>query len=242
MISVCMTTYNGEKYIKQQLDSILFQLGESDEVVISDDGSTDMTLDIIRSYQNDKRVKLLHGGFHSPIYNFENAINNASGDYIYLADQDDIWLSGRIKETLAMHRSGSDLVICKAQNIDAYGQVFRETVFAAANPVKKPLLWNLYKNPYLGCCMSFSRKVCNAVLPFPKNIAMHDIWIGLVAQSLFKCDYYGDRPLVQYRRHGVNFTQKNTYGFFGKIKYRLIMITKVIKRVDKIKSQKTAGL
>lgn len=239
MISVCMATYNGEKYIRQQLDSILYQLEPTDELIISDDGSTDDTLEIIDGYKTDSRIKVLKGSFHSPIYNFENAIRHAAGDYIFMSDQDDVWLEGRVKDTLAMHTRGNDLVICKAQNIDADGNVIKESVFDDPDPVRHSILWNLYRNPYLGCCMSFSKKVSETVLPFPPGIAMHDIWIGLVTQMLFRCKYYNERPLVQYRRHGVNFTEKNTYKFWGKIHYRAVMIAQVVKRVYEIKRRKT---
>lgn len=235
MISVCMAAYNGDKYIKQQIDSILCQLGAGDELIVSDDGSTDDTLHLLTGYASDPRIKLIHGGFRSPIYNFENALKHAQGDYIFMADQDDIWLTGRVEEALRMHRQGIDLVICKAENIDSAGKVIREAVFEESNPVKHALLWNLYKNPYLGCCMSFNRRVLTAVLPFPKKIAMHDIWIGLIAQSLYRCDYYNERALVQYRKHGVNFTDIHKYKLIGKIRYRLVMITNVLKRVLEVK-------
>lgn len=92
MISVCMATYNGEEYIKEQLESILCQLGEMDEIIISDDGSTDNTLNIIESY-NDSRIKIhINTGKHGFVYNFENALQKAKGEYIFLSDQDDIWL------------------------------------------------------------------------------------------------------------------------------------------------------
>ena len=149
MISVCMATYNGEKYIEQQIASILAQLSENDELIVSDDGSSDHTTDILARYGTDRRIRVLHGGFHSPIYNFEHAIKQAQGDYIFMADQDDVWLPGRVAETLKMHEQGIDLVICKAENIDGEGKVFRPVVFDDPNPVRHSLLWNLYKNPYL---------------------------------------------------------------------------------------------
>ena len=90
MISVCMATYNGEKYIEEQLKSILSQLGENDEVIVSDDSSTDNTLAIVESF-NDVRIKIFpNNKFHSPIFNFENALKQATGDYIFLSDQDDV--------------------------------------------------------------------------------------------------------------------------------------------------------
>lgn len=89
MISVCMATYNGTKYIQEQINSILSQFGENDELVISDDGSKDDTCSIISSYQ-DSLIKLLFNkGKHGFIGNFENALSQCKGDYIFLSDQDD---------------------------------------------------------------------------------------------------------------------------------------------------------
>ena len=82
MISVCMATYNGEKYIVEQINSILSQIKESDELVISDDGSNDTTIEKVLSF-HDQRIRIYHGHFHSPIYNFENAIKHAKGDVIF---------------------------------------------------------------------------------------------------------------------------------------------------------------
>ena len=91
MISVCIATYNGEKYLREQLDSILPQLAESDEVIVSDDGSTDGTIDLITSL-NDPRIKIVsNSGRKGYVGNFENALKHTTGDYIFLSDQDDIW-------------------------------------------------------------------------------------------------------------------------------------------------------
>jgi len=109
MISVCMPTFNGEKYIKKQIESILSQMNDEDELIISDDSSTDKTISIIESL-NDSRIKIFS---HTPntvqlkkklgIYrivaeNYLNALNYAKGDYIFLADQDDLWSQGRVKK------------------------------------------------------------------------------------------------------------------------------------------------
>lgn len=96
MISVCMATYNGEKYIKEQLKSILKQLGPCDEVVISDDGSKDNTKDVIDSIE-DKRIHYyVNSGTHGFTHNFENALRHASGNFIFLSDQDDIWMDNKV--------------------------------------------------------------------------------------------------------------------------------------------------
>ena len=98
--SVCIATFNGEKFIKEQLDSILCQLGVDDEIIISDDSSVDQTISIIESYK-DKRIKIfVNQKFSSPIYNFENAIMKSRGDFIFLSDQDDIWQSDKVEKML----------------------------------------------------------------------------------------------------------------------------------------------
>ena len=102
MISVCIATHNGGRFLKEQLTSILCQIGENDEVIISDDGSTDDTLKIINGF-NDKRIIVVNQkspkGLPAHEYatlNFENALKHAMGDYIFLADQDDVWVHNKV--------------------------------------------------------------------------------------------------------------------------------------------------
>ena len=100
MISVCMACYNGEKFIQEQVDSIICQLGLDDELIISDDGSNDRTLDILFSYE-DSRIKILHNrACHGFVGNFENALSHAKGDYIFLSDQDDIWKKEKVQKVI----------------------------------------------------------------------------------------------------------------------------------------------
>src|ERR1700712_112451 len=117
MVSVCMATYNGENYIQAQLDSILKQIAAGDEVVISDDSSSDKTLDIIRSIP-DPRIRLFAGNrFRDPIKNFQNCLKLASGDYIFLSDQDDVWLEGKY-EKMTQLLLEYDLVISDSIIVD----------------------------------------------------------------------------------------------------------------------------
>src|SRR5690554_1480606 len=95
MISVCIPTYNGEKYLVEQIQSILTQLGESDEIIVSDDLSTDSSIDILQNLQ-DSRIRILRNSKNlGPIYNLERALAEAKGDFVFLSDQDDIWEIGR---------------------------------------------------------------------------------------------------------------------------------------------------
>ena len=95
MVSVCMATYNGGKYIKEQIDSILGQLSNNDELIISDDNSTDDTVDIINRI-SDSRVRLFFNKQKGYTNNFENALKQVRGDIIFLSDQDDIWMDNKV--------------------------------------------------------------------------------------------------------------------------------------------------
>ena len=233
MISVCIATYNGEKYIKDQLASILVQLKADDEVIISDDSSTDKTVEIIKSF-NDKRIILYENQkFKSPIFNFENSLTYARGDYIFLSDQDDIWVPNKVK-TMKEFLLNFDLVLSDTDIIDANGNILNKS-FYQMNGSQNGLLKNLVKNSYLGCTMAFNQKILQKSLPFPKDIAMHDWWIGLIAEIYGKT-YFIDEKLIYYRRHGSNASpagEKSHYSLLQKVSFRLIMIKNLILRYFK---------
>lgn len=230
MISVCMPTYNGEKYIKEQLDSIFSQISVDDEVIISDDSSTDKTLEIIKSY-NDSRLKLLENNhFKSPIYNLENALKQAKGDYIFLADQDDVWFPNKV-EKLLLCLTDYDCVVSDATVVNSDMTVIHES-FMEINHSRKGFVNNLIKNGFLGCCMAFSSSLLKIVLPFPKNIPMHDSWIGLNATLKGKVLFL-DEPLIYYRRHESNAScssEKSKNTLSTKIKHRYNLFVETMKR------------
>ena len=229
MISVCIPSFNGEKYILKQLTSILNQLGSTDEVIISDDNSSDDTLNIIYGL-NDKRVKVILNTRKGLISNVENALQNAKGNFIFLADQDDIWVENKVSVVLE-HLKNNDVVVSDCKVIDERETVINESFFSIVNSGKG--FWkNLIKNSYLGCCMAFNRDVLNCVLPFPKRIAMHDIWIGLNASVAFKSAFIEDK-LILYRRHGGNASptaQKSNLSFTYRLIYRIIFLYEIMLR------------
>jgi len=230
MISVCIPTYNGEKYIKEQLGSILYQLSESDEVIISDDFSTDATLKIIENFK-DNRIKIFpNNHFHSPIFNLENALKQANGDFIFLSDQDDIWLPNKVEITLkALEKF--DLCVSDCELIDADGRLLYPSFFKL-NHSKKGFFNNLIRNSYLGCCMAFRRDILKYILPFPPSIAMHDIWIGLCVE-LWGNSLFIENKLIKHRRHGDNTSTtsgKSKLSIVYKIKYRLNFLYQLLKR------------
>lgn len=222
-ISVCMATYNGERYVAVQLTSILNQLSDGDELIISDDSSIDNTTTIIKSF-NDNRIKLYENQqFKSPIFNFENALKHANGEYIFLADQDDIWIPRKV-EIFKKYLNDYDLVLSDANIIDDSGKEIYES-FYRVNASNGGLLKNMVKNSYLGCTMAFNRKILEKSLPFPKDLPMHDWWMGLIAEVYGKTCFVDDK-LISYRRHGNNASptgEKSKYSIIKKIQFRLIM-------------------
>lgn len=229
MVSVCIATFNGGKYIEQQISSILPQLKKDDQVIISDDSSTDNTLEIIESF-NDSRITVIPGQkFHSPIFNFENALKNATGDYIFLCDQDDVWEDNKV-DVMLHYLSKYCMVISNCSIIDGNGKQIRESYYSTVP--HGCLVRNLIHNHYLGCCMAFRRELLDIALPFPSKIAMHDIWLGLCAAMKNSVLFIPDK-LIKYRRHGNNASptsESSKLPIMYRIEYRLYFIVQLIKR------------
>ena len=201
-VSVCMATRNGERYLEAQLRSIVTQLQPDDELVVSDDSSTDRTVEILKNFENS-RVRLLLGNrFFSPIGNFEHCLRHARNDILVLADQDDLWLANRlplVRRCLAGQTRRVYAMMTDAAIIDAAGQPTGETLFRrfrAGNGVLRNLFWNCYT----GCALAFTRPLLELSLPFPPGISMHDAWLGLLADAAGTMELVAEQTL-QYRRH-----------------------------------------
>lgn len=199
-ISVCMAIKNGEAFLAEQLHSILPQLGSSDEIVISDDHSTDESQNIIAGL-SDRRIKCYSNPGNGLMSNFENALRNAEGEYIFLADQDDVWKPNKVSVMLQQLKT-CDLVISDCELTDRNLHVSGESFFVV-NGSGRGILKNLVRNSYMGCCMAFHRDVLTRALPFPAGIPMHDLWIGMVADLHFRVSFIPDRLLL-HRRHDAN--------------------------------------
>lgn len=237
-ISVCIATYNGEKYIKNQLISILLQLSSDDEIIISDNGSEDKTIDIINSF-NDKRIKIYN--FPTPknaILNIENALKKANKDYIFLSDQDDIWLSGKVNKMLVEFNTRRHLVMSEAAVVNSDLSIIYHSM-SEWRKYRSGFLRNLFCSRYLGCCMAFDRYFLNQIIPFPKSIKAHDVWIGLYGE-ISRCIKFINEPLILYRRHEANFSSassKSTNSIFFMFKYRFYFLFTITKRYIFIKKK-----
>lgn len=245
MISVCMASYNGAQYIKKQISSILKQLGENDELIISDDGSNDGTIEVINSF-NDKRIVLLNHTRNEnirkttyPHYlvssNYENALLHSSGDLIFLADQDDIWIDNKIETTISYLESYS-MVMSDCFVINENDQIVSDS-FLNSIALPRGLFRNVSRPIYHGCCMAFRREILSLALPFPKKMILHDTWIGILAENFGDVKYIEDK-LVMYRRHLKNSSfsegkSKNT--IFFRIRYRIELFGQALKRIIFVK-------
>ncbi|MBQ7595531.1 MAG: glycosyltransferase, partial [Clostridia bacterium] len=186
MVSVVIAAYNGEKYICEQLDSVLAQLGEDDEVIISDDNPYKETYNSVKDHiESDGRIKYIAGPGKGVIKNFENAIKESAGDYIFLCDQDDVWLDGKVAAVLKEFSSGAAVVMHDAIITDEKLNPVEQSFFEFRG-TGTGLIKNIIKNSYIGCCMAFSKELKPYILPFPDNLPMHDQWIGLMGEKYGK--------------------------------------------------------
>ena len=229
MISVCVATYNGEKFIREQIDSILCQLSSDDEIIVSDDGSTDGTIVIINCI-GDKRIRIIEGPRkHSPTFNFENALKEAKGDYIFLADQDDVWKTNKVEVCMKWLQK-YDCVVSDAEVTDSNLNPLYPSLYAIMQVRQGHIYNTVWKNGYTGCCMAFRRNILEASLPFPKDIPMHDIWIGNVAAYKYNVKFIPDK-LILFRRHKETIScngKGSKYSMWQQIKFRWNIIKNIV--------------
>ncbi len=226
-VSVALAAYNGEKYIAEQLSSILSQIGENDEIIVSDDNPSGKTKTAVLSI-NDSRIKYIEGKGTGVVDNFETALNACGGDFIYLCDQDDVWLPGKYEKVQLELQKGADLVLHNALITDSELNPTGKSCFEIYN-TKTGLFKNLIKNSFVGCCMAFNRCLLEESLPFPGKLPMHDWWIALVAFKKRKNVSLIDEPLILWRRHSQNVTGTAAASLKDKLRFRLIMLCSLIK-------------
>ena len=235
-VEILLATYNGERYIREQIDSILNQDYENWIVRACDDASTDKTYQILMEYKEKFPDKIIiekrQKGFGSAKLNFAHLIQNSSCDYVMCCDQDDIWLPNKISLTLQeMKRNEKDeipvLVHTDLKVVDAKLNVLSDSFFEHSNYNKKPQYKDLLiQNHVTGCTMMMNRALVDLVnlQEDYDDILMHDWLAAIVAAGLGKVAFV-DCPTMLYRQHAVNSVGAKKYGLallISKLKNRSI--------------------
>ena len=202
-ISVVMTVYNGEKYLLEQMDSILDQSYLPNEIIISDDCSNDHTMNLLEKYNNNKNIEIKiyknekNLGFTK---NFERAIFKSTGDLVFLSDQDDVWYKNKIETIINKFNENPDinLIIHDADLVDAN---LKKTNLTSISQAKSG-----FKNTDVlitGALSVFKKDLLKYILPFPQDLLGHDGYIHFIAKNLGSRLVINDN-LQMLRRHTGN--------------------------------------
>lgn len=253
MITVLLAVYNGEKYLKQQIDSLLCQTAENIRIIIRDDGSTDTSLNIIDSYCQqfpNKIFKLIGEPTGCAQHNFAQLLKKCDDDYIMFCDQDDIWLPEKVEKTFAAMKDAegdnkdlpvlvhSDLKVVDEQ-LQTISPSFFEFQQLKQDNITLPKL--LVQNYVTGCTVMINRALKNRCGEIPDTCIMHDWWLALVAVLFGKLVCIGESTML-YRQHRNNQVgAKASYGI-GFIKRKLATLDKVRENYNATYTQAAALL
>ena len=215
-IDILMATYNGEKYLVEQLDSIINQTYHNWNLLIRDDNSTDKTLEIIQNYhKKDKRIKILkdNKGNLGIVRNFEELLKNSESEFIMFSDQDDIWVENKLDMYLKMIekiKNKGFMIHSDAILFDKNKSNILKDTFISKKAINKGLE-NVFFNYFVqGATILISKEIKNFILPFPKEVYLHDRYIHLISELFFE-RIFVNKALIYYRQHGDNqIGAKNT--------------------------------
>lgn len=207
-VSICMATFNGQNYLKLQIASIIEQMAPDDELIVVDDASTDGTPAYLQGL-SDPRIHITRNEKNlGHVQSFAKAIGLASRQMIFMSDQDDIWVPGRLRAMCALLAAGSALVSTNSGFIDANGQ--------PAPPLQPGLkqcesgshwtnIWGIFNGraSYYGCAMALREELRDIILPIPPYVESHDLWIAMAA-NIVNNNQHLERITLLRRIHGTN--------------------------------------
>lgn len=236
LVSIVVATFNGAKYLSEQLNSINSQTYSNIEIIIQDDASTDETISIIKNFEfifpvhveiNNENI-----GF---VRNFERGLKRANGEYIALCDQDDIWVDSKI-ELLISKINDFDLIHSDCKLIDESGIVIRE-FWKKPETVRSKFEELAFANSITGCTALITKRLVNDALPFPDEVGYHDWWLAICAIRGNGIKYVAE-ALVLYRQHQNQDTAAGGF-MLGAIKNRILPMNRVRRRRVLLKQIKT---
>jgi glycosyltransferase involved in cell wall biosynthesis len=240
-IEVLMAVFNGEKYIAEQMDSILRQTYSNIHLIVRDNCSTDSTQQIVEQYIQkypDKITLLVSSKNVGVVGNFAALIDHAKADYVMFSDHDDIWLPQKIEKTFSkmieMEKQESpstpllvhtDLTVVNERLETIHPSFWKYSKLDPKRGQTLPRL--LLQNQVTGCTMMINKPMMDLARPIPENIVMHDWWMALFAVAFGKIGIVNEATML-YRQHGKNDTGAQRYSLSSFIR----------KRVDKSKMEK----
>lgn len=227
--SVAMAVYNGESYIKEQVDSIIQMMADDDELIISYEASSDNTLEIIRDYEKrDPRVRVVFDAGHSVEENFNNAVKNCDGKYILLSDQDDVWINDKINVMVDFFERNVDCVVLISDGYETDQDLNHRGEMFAINHTTPSAIRNFIQGTYLGCQMAFRASIMDKVWPVrTKPPLPHDLWLGVKGARFGRVCLIGDK-LILHRLHGNNFSATSKMSLAGVVKNRWLFLRELL--------------
>jgi len=230
-VSVAMAVYNGSEFLNEQIGSIVNQLSDNDELIISDNCSTDDSRDIILSYSKlYPNIKFCECNEMGIIPNFENAILHCTGNYILLADQDDVWKENKVERVLEEFKdTDADLILHDCEYVDENLNSLNKTLFKTMQPTER-FKKHLWKNIYQGCCLAFKREMVSIICPIPRDILIHDQWIGLLAEKSGEISFLKECLILHRKHKGSNSTRRDP--LFKRYKNVRLLRKRIEERLD----------
>lgn len=248
MIDIILATYNGEKYLANQIDSIISQTHKEWRLLIHDDGSLDQTVDIIKEYQRIYPAKIffVDDGIKGLGVkdNFAHLMTLATSDYIMFCDQDDIWFNDKVEKSLELMDSkessvGTSTPIGVFSDLEVVGEDLRpiaKSIWAyidvsprLAESIKRLAI----RNCIIGCTMMINKYALRLSLPIPTEAVMHDWWVGLVILKNRGYLLPITQPTALYRQHGSNVVGAKKFNIINNIQ-KSVNISKFLENQEQI--------
>jgi glycosyltransferase involved in cell wall biosynthesis len=231
-VSVVMTVHNGHRFLAEQVASILAQLESGDELIAIDDASTDNSVEILRSFSSSCMRIHPNPLNQGVVRSIEQGLRLASAEFIFLSDQDDVWLPGKRRAFVAeFERDPSVLiVISDAEIIGGNDELIAPSFMRMRRGFRSGVVSTLWRSRYLGCAMAIRRSLLDLALPIPLTVPMHDMWLGALGRLCGEVRYI-DRPYLKYRRHMANLTSLRTAFRWGQIlRWRISLVVALFLR------------
>ena len=230
-VSVVMAVYNGQRFLREQVESVLDELLPGDELIVVDDASLDDSLAFLGSIKSTVLKVYTNPSNLGVIGCFERGLQLATHEFIFLCDQDDIWLPGKRATFVAAFEQDPmvSVVISDAQVIDAQGRMIAPSFMATRHGFNGGIIATVWRNRYLGCAMALRHSLLATALPVPRQVPMHDMWFGIMGRMTGKVVYL-PTPFLQYRRHTGNVSPSRRQSLPKMIHWRIVLLTALFTR------------